>query len=334
MYLETLTMIKRCGVLALTLSLVAGCAMGIVSPKDPKTIIPDRSTEVIVGRMERTEVRSLLGAPQLTSTYWGFDLFRADTEQTDVVLAVTPWPIPLARLKDQLHRYMLVTYDAKGRTREVATGIFRRPTLWRKASPIEFDYPLLNLVTGELMFFIGPFGDREVNMLVAPPGRDIYLQRAQASTDCMVVLGCGDRGCGNQLSVDAGPVRRLPVRNAYTYWLKQGELDSWLQDGEPSGSGAPKPWLETLVAFKLSAGEHTLEFSASHLGGTHSLRFACCSGKVTYLIISASDNGKFMNRALVDWQIDQSDTMPESFVRRPLVLLYEGQWYVDAEPGE
>jgi hypothetical protein len=275
-----------------------------------------------------------LGAPQITSTYWGFDLFRADTEQTDVVFAVTPWPIPFARVKDQLQRYTLVTYDAKGRASAVATGIFRRPTPWRKVSPIEFDYPSLHLRTGELMFYIDPFGNREVNMLVAPPGRDIYLQRAQASTDCMVVLGCGDRGCGDQLSVDAGPARRLPVRNAYAYRIKQGELDSWLQGAEPSGSGASTPWLEALVAFKLSAGEHVLEFSASHLGGTHSLRFTCRSGEVTCLVVSASDNGKFMTRALVDWQIDQTDTMPERFARRPLVLLDDGQWYVDAEPSE
>jgi hypothetical protein len=334
MYLGTLTIIKRCGVLVLTVSLVTGCAMHLVSPKDPRTFIPDRSAEVIVGQMERAAVRSILGAPQLTSTYWGFDLFCADTEQTDVVFAVTPWPIPFARVKDQLQRYTLVTYDAKGRTSAVATGIFRRPTPWRIASPIEFDYPSLHLRTGELMFFIDPEGAREVHMLAAPPIRDIYLKRAQASTDCMVVLGCGDRGCGNQLSVDAGPPRWLPVRNAHAYWFKQGEMDSWLQGSEPSGSGAPTPWLETLVAFKLSTGEHVFEFSAKHLGGTHSLRFACHSGEVTYLVVSASDNGRFMNRALVDWQINRTDTMPERFSRRPLVLLDDGQWYVDAEPIE
>jgi hypothetical protein len=95
---------------------------------------------------------------------------------------------------------------------------------------------------------------------------------------------------------------------------------------------APTPWLETLVAFNLSAGEHVLEFSAKHLGETHSLRFACRSSEVTYLVISASDNGRFRNRVLVDWQIDRTDTMPERLARRPLVLLDDGQWYVDAEP--
>jgi len=49
----------------------------------PKRFIPDRSLEITVGQMERSAVRSLLGVPQFSSVYWGFDLFRTDTEQTE-----------------------------------------------------------------------------------------------------------------------------------------------------------------------------------------------------------------------------------------------------------
>jgi hypothetical protein len=276
----------------------------------------------------------VLGTPQLSSAYWGFDLFRASTEQAEVVMAVTPLPVPFACIKDQLERYTLVAYDANGRASAVATGIFRRPASWRNVSPIRFDYPSLHLRAGELMFFVDPEGAREVNLLVAPPGRDAFLQHARSSNDCTVVLGCGDRGCGDQVSVDAGPVRRLPVRTAHAYWFREGERDSWLQGVEPHGSDARMPWLEAIVAVKLATGERALEFSAKHLGGSTALQFACRPGEVTYMVISASGNESFWRPALVDWQVNRSDTMPESFARRPLVLMDDGQWYVDANPSE
>ena len=327
----------RYGALVLALLLATGCSEAVRQvdlPQEPESSIPDRSSEVIVGQMERADVRRVLGAPKLSSRYWGFDLFCADTEQIAVGFALTPWPVPFARVKDKLQRYTLVAYDVQGRASAVATGLFRKPPAWRSLRPIEYDYPSLHLHAGELIFFVYPERDRNVNMYVVPPGRDLFLQRARASTDCMAVLGCGVKGCSDQLSVDAGPVRRLPVRNALLGWFTQDEQDSWLDAVEPSGRDTPTHWDEALVALKLSAGEHILEFSAKYLGGTHSLRFECRPGEVSYLIISASVNKSFWNPTLVDWQIDRNNMMPERFARRPLVLIDDGQWYVDTEPGE
>jgi hypothetical protein len=64
------------------------------------------------------------------------------------------------------------------------------------------------------------------------------------------------------------------------------------------------------------------------------LKFECRPGEVAYLVVSASHKKTFFTSALVDWQIDRSDTMPECFARRPLVLLHDGQWYVDANGSE
>jgi len=310
-----------------------GCATHYVSPKDPAALIPDRSAEVLVDRMERPAVRHLLGEPCLSSTYWGFDMFRADAEQAEVLIALTPWPIPFARFKDRLHRYTLVTYDDNGRSTAVNTGLFRRPTRWRNVSPIESDYPSLHLRTGELMFAVDPEGSREVTLLATPSRRDLYLQQARTSTEATVVMGCGNRGCPDQLSVDAGPVRRLPLRTAHAYWFKPGQRDAWLQDSEsPPDNNASMPWLETLAALTLSPGPHVLEFSAKYFRGRYTLQIECRPGEVTYLVVNASDNEKFIKRALVDWQIDQTETLPEGFARRPLTLLADGQWLVDAEP--
>ncbi len=326
-------MANRLRVLALGTFLMTGCAIEQVSPKDPTPAIPDRSSEIAVGRMHRAAVRGALGASRLSSDYWNFDLFRTDTEQSQMVYAVTPWPIPFARFTDQLQRFTLVAYDADGRASAVASGLFRRPTEWRNTSPIARDFPALHLRAGDLMFFVDPEGARDVNMLVAPRRRDAFLERARSSSSCTVVLGCGERGCGDQLSVDAGPARRLPLRTAHAYWFKAGERDSWLVGAEPHASDARMPWLEVLVAIRLPTGEHTLEFSAKHLGGRASLSHTCRPGEVTYAVINASSNDSFWSPALVDWQIIRSHAMPDRFARRALVLLDDGRWQVDAEPG-
>ncbi len=123
------------------LALLSGCAASCLSPDSPEALIPDRSAQVAGSRLDRQSVQRILGTPQLSSVYWGFDLFRAGTEQNELVFAITPWPVPLLRVKDQLKRYTLVTYDAGGITDAVATGIFRRPSSWRSGSPIKHDYP-------------------------------------------------------------------------------------------------------------------------------------------------------------------------------------------------
>jgi hypothetical protein len=88
------------------------------------------------------------------------------------------------------------------------------------------------------------------------------------------------------------------------------------------------------VALKLADGEHTLEFSAKHIGGRTSFRLTCRPGEVTYLVISATSNEGFWNPTLSDWRIDRNDMIPERFVRRPMILLDEGQWYVDTSLNE
>ena len=187
-------MAARCVLLVLALSLLTGCAASYKSHWDPKTSIPDHSPEIAVGVMDRAAVRSVLGSPLLSSAYWGFDLFRADTEQTEVVFAVTPFPVPFARLKDRLQRYTLVAYDADGRPSMVATGLFRKPAKWRNVSPIQSDFPSLHLRAGELMFFVDPEGARDVNLLVSPQGRDIFLRHAHRQTAVRWSLDVATKG--------------------------------------------------------------------------------------------------------------------------------------------
>ena len=188
----------------------------------------------------------------------------------------------------------------------------------------------LHLRAGDLMFFVDPEGEREENLLVSPRRRDVFLRHVGSSSGCTVVLGCGNSGCPDQLSVDAGPVRRLPLRIAHVYWFRDGERDAWLGNTEPNKDNPSTPWMETLVALNLTAGEHILEFSAKYLSGKASLKLACLSGEVSYVVVNATANENFWSRELVDWQFNRVDSIPGDFVVRPLVLLEDGKWYVEA----
>lgn len=311
---------------------LAGCAVESRSPKDPAALIPDRSVEIAVGRMDRAAVRGMLAAQRLSSDYWGFDLFRADTEQTQTVYAVTPWPVPFARFTDQLQRFTLVTYGADGRVAAVATGLFRRTAKWRSASASRDEHSSLHLRAGELMFFLDPEGARDVNLLAAPGRRDAFLERSRGFGSCAAVLGCGERGCADQLAVDGGPPRRLPLRTAHAYWLKPEDRAAWLDGVEPQGDEARMPWLEALVALRLAPGEHRLELSARHQAGSTVLALACGAGEVAYLVVNAASDESYWRPALVDWRIERSAAMPARFARRPLVLMDDGQWQAEAEP--
>jgi len=318
--------------LAVVLVAVSGCAIEGRSPKDPAALLPDRSAEVAAGRMDRAAARAALGGQRLSSDYWDFDLFRSDTEQSATLFAITPWPVPFARFTDRLQRFTLVAYGADGRAAAVASGLFRRPAAWRNVSPIVSDYPALHLRAGDLMFFLDPEGARDVNLLAVPRRRDAYLEQSRSFSGCTLVLGCGPRGCPDQIAADGGPPRRLPLRTAHGYWLKAEDRAAWLEGADPHTGSAEMPWLEALVALRLAPGEHKLVFSARFLGGSSDVALACRPGEVVYLAIDAASRKSAWRPELVDWRSERSAAMPERFARRPLVLMDDGQWLVEAEP--
>lgn len=308
---------------------LAACApLGVVSPVDPQAELPDRTAHLTPGQTPRSQVRAVMGEPLVHSPAWGFELYRAEAEQHQTLIAVTPWPVPFARVADHLQRYTLVTYDAAERVQGRATGLFRRPADWRSASPIERDFMALHLRVGDLLLFIDPEGERQANLLAAPPVRDDYLQRSRTSSGCTIVMGCGATGCANRLAVDDGAPSPLPLRLTQMFWLPPAQREDWLR-----GLAVPDPadrfaWLEALVAVSLAPGEHVLRFSARSLGGEGVLPLTCRPGALQYLVMHARDDGSRLRHALVDWHFDLTDAPPPSFLQRPLVLRFDGRCLV------
>lgn len=324
---------SRIVALLVTLFLASCASIDIVNPDDPVAALPDRSAAILPGQTDRAAVRSLLGEPLQAGDRLRFDLFREGTTQTMVPIVLTPLPVPFGRMKDELLRYTLVSYDDSGRAAALASGIFRKPSEFRRTARIDGENAALHLRVGDLMFFVDPQGERRENLLVAPNARDGVLRRVHSPAACAVVLGCGSRGCSERLAVDGAPERRLPLRIVQLYWLKEDERESWMAGTSSSGT-EPLSWLESLVALQLSPGEHALRFSSDPFSGEHEISLACRPGEIVYLMVNSRDNEHFFNRALSDWQVERLDSMPASFTRRPLVILYGGEWFVEAERAD
>jgi hypothetical protein len=51
-------------------------------------------------------------------------------------------------------------------------------------------------------------------------------------------------------------------------------------------------------------------------------------------MVNSRDNEHVCNRVVVDWQVERRDSMLTSLTRRPLVILYDGGWLVEAERAD
>lgn len=316
---------------------LGGCSYVSRFPGDE---LPDRSGSILSGRMNREAVRASLGEPFVASRYWGVDLYRHASSQTEVPIAVV---IPYARLKDDIYRYTLVAYGGGEVAQSTATGLHRKPSKWRTASPIEYDHLTVSLRAGDLTF-VTEWEDRYETLLATPARRDAYLALARSSSQCTVVIGCGTRECSQKLRVDDGPTLPLPCR------LKVRNFDAGamalLRQGrqEEYEKAYPLTTYETVAALSLAPGSHTLKAwggrwqqgkRAGLLSGEASTTFSCRAGEILYLVIdvSAKEYGWWGAKG-VAWKIQAHERMPEIFLDRPLLLYRGDRWLVDPEPRE
>ena len=314
--------------------LLSACAGSYRSPDDPAESIPDLSLEIAPGQTERSAVRRTFGEPFLASLYWQFDLFRASTEQTEVAYALTPWPVPFARLKDQLLRYTLVTYDTDGRAAWVSSGMFRKPAEWRSASPIESNYMDLHLRAGELLLLVDRGLPRKLRLMATPEARDRYLATLSRPGECTLILGCGAAACGDRVSVDGGEPLYLPLRIDSDGRRWADGTDEWMS-GLATGTGdSEHPWLAVLVPLTLREGKHALGFSGRFLDGDIDVPLDCDAGDLLFGEISARAEDGTWRQKLVEWRVDFGSDMPPAFRLRPLVLTEDERWLLPPEPGD
>jgi len=290
-----------------------GCGV-YISPRNLVDQLPDRSSAIISGRMDSESVRNTLGDPRIASRYWGVEVFREATSQTQVPFIMIPFGV----IKDDIYRYTLVSYDIDKVAEFVATGLHRRATQqWSGGGrAYKWENPTLYLQAGDFTFIMG-VQDGFETLLLAPARRDIYLQLAQSPTQCTAVVGCGSHNaCSSTLSVNNGPPLRIPFRII---------------------------GFDSIAALSLMPGEHILkalegrwehgEYPSLPISGQQTINFTCQAGEVLYVVIhvSVKEHSVWWGASGIEWSIDLHKDMPEFFVDRHLLLFRGDQWFVNPE---
>ena len=296
---------------------LAGCAYVSKHNIDD---LPDKSGNILPGHMNYTSVHNTLGIPLISSRYWRIEIYRDNSLQTELPIAITPWPIPFARFKDDIYRYTLVSYDEDQTAYDTGTGILRRPGKFRVTSPIENNNLTLRVEAGDFTF-ISEWEDRYDTLLVKPLRWHEYLKNARFSSHCTAVIGCGDeRECSEELSIDGGTSLPIPC----------GILKNNLN-------------INPLAAFSLLPGTHTFSTSgghfrhdqlAGHLSGKQSVSFSCQEGEILYFVIDifVKKYSWWFGDVGTEWKINQYKDIPSIFITRDLILYRGEQWIADQEP--
>ena len=118
-----------------------------------------RTVSVRIGESSRADVQAALGEPWLLSTFWRFDVFRAEDEQTEVDFLVAIWPVPIGVFTMKVGGYVLVAYDPAGRVAQVASGSASRGSLVRED---------LMLRTDDLTLANEPIDERGLQLFADP----------------------------------------------------------------------------------------------------------------------------------------------------------------------
>jgi hypothetical protein len=292
---------------------------------------PDRSNILFSKDISRSEMHKLLGKPIATSRYWGVDLFRDTSSESDatfVLIVIIPSPVGI--FTDDINQYILVAYDQNDVAMGRQIGIHRAPSHWRPPVHCKDSYPdPLILTTGDFTFEVDKW-DPVGTLLATTQRRDAYLALAKTSPYCTAVVGCRADKCTDTFRVDREEAISL---------LPRGTM--WGKDSLPSNS---------IVAIPLSPGEHVLEVSDRRFGGKGSITISCGKGDVIYF---ATDSEKkpedivnmtdaflsgltFMSYKMsaFDWSIKQiEENIPEFLADRPLVIWRGGKWILNPEPG-
>lgn len=310
----------------------------------PEQKLPDKASAIVPGQMTSGGVSNRLGRPLISSRYWGVELYRDTSSQSEIPLAIV---IPVGCATDTIYRYTLVAYDTNGVATSTATGIHRRPTAFRIAMPITYDHLTTQIESGDFTF-VNDWDDRQETLLVNPARRDAYLERIRNPERCTVVIGCGTGESSDRLQVDGGPTLPLPCRLRVQNF-DQAAIDLYRQ-GRMAEYEKNYPIVnhDTLAVLSLVPGSHTLKawggrwehgVNRGRFSGEQSLQFDCQAGETLYIVIDVSvkgyDKDWFWGLAPVgvEWKINQYKDMPPFFADRPLLLYRGDKWFVSPEPG-
>ena len=284
-----------------------------------ETNLPETMASIVVGETTRATVQQRLGAPWLASDYWRFDVFRMTDRDARLAVMLV---VPIGASWDDVHGYVLVSYDESGHVAAYGSGVTNGENLSSRL-PMEGEDGLL-LMVGDRGFAVES-SSHTPSALIPAARRDEYLRTLESGESCTVLVGCVQERCSNALVVDGGEARALPGVLLRIRRKPAGGIEVLTQS-----------WLAPLT---VRPGEHRLEIPPNALTTLKaSAEFSCAAGDLLYAAIEiesgdASQAWKHL-KAQVHGSIDVSVQLPEAFREQPLLIWRDGQWLVPQEPAK
>jgi len=253
-----------------------------------------QTAPIVVGQSNRASVRVLLGKPWIESEYWRFDLFRWTDQIAELLIVL----IPTMYSSEDVHGYVLVSYDDSGAVTAVDYGITR-----------EGDWMLNPNYAGALQLhardvtFWATRSEESVQIAVPATQGDDYVRQHAATGRCRLLLG-SSADCGLKTALDRADPIEVPAAS-------------------PS----------SLIAFDAEPGVHDLKFaSASAFCSYEAVSHVDCqAGETRYVTVTATPvppdgHLHLQNKYLLD--VEMSTDKPEALGSYGLLIYLNGRWLV------
>jgi len=291
------------GVIAAVLVLaLGGCVPLPLHESNLEGTMPAKTSALVVGQSDRTQVRQALGEPWLASRYWGLDLYRASDKNSQILLMLLPMGVP----SEDVNGFILVAYDVDAAVVAYDQEISQDPSIFFSPNiPVD-----AALEAGDARFQTAADG-QEAYVSVAVAVRDRYLHDVSVGTQCRVILGCGQAYCPARVAIDGGLALELPT--GFTSLQPEVAVVS-LPPGKHRVEATPA---------------QGVEFSATVT------EFICAAGEAQHIALRLELDRRPMRFRLKRHfaaAFEISPQMPEAFRESPLLIWLNGQWLVPQEP--
>ena len=291
---------------------LAACAASVpLNRTEVEEQVSEQAGKLVPGETDRATVRARLGEPWLIAEDWRVDVFR--TSGSDVklpILFVLWWPVPVGVSVDKSTVYVLVRYDERDVVTDARHAVATDPSFFNE------DYSRTDsdaMIQLDPLRFSAGAGGKAGLLSLDREAAHAYLQARPPGSNCRVFLGCTSwqLACAARVTVDGKQVPPLV--------------------GDAADFERVESFHGALIPIEVEPGTHDLRLTpvSGRVEYEAVARFTCRAGETKYALLDLQPHEErgFLTVRLLG-SLVVSDTIPEPFVERRLVVWHDGRWLV------
>jgi hypothetical protein len=287
---------------AIGASLIAGCAFeSLGKPTFTEADVQAKVEAIREVPKTRAGVHELLGEPWIADDHWRVEVFRVSGKQRKTLIVFAPYPFPIPEPSARLKAYTLVAYSEAGTVNAVDGGF---------TNTDDWSHRYFRLQADDYTFV---HDESWHDVLSVSQRRFLRDDEADRATTCTVMFACESRPCWNRIQVDGGKAREFPVD--------------------------PFTFDENMAPVSLPYGMHQLRFSSAYIVGELSAELSCSTTGLIYAVQTGGVQKSLsavqqifsgFKAVAASGSVEFQPALPESFVKKRVILNVDGEWVVPA----